>query len=422
MNKLALNIASLMIMSITTYAEEPLHLHNEGNNTRIQVQSVRGIVGNNNPIEHARGQLRAGYITLKGKGDARTSGYALGGHAHFDSKRWYGWEVGMSAYTVLNLGINQNDTTLNSDFFDKNGNSFAQLTELYLDGKWGNTELKLGRQILDTPHADSDDIRMMPNYFEAYTLENTDIQGLKLTVGYIGKMAGWENGVDSQKFVNIGETLGIQKIKGVYYASASYDEIKDLSLSLWYYHFTDIAKDVYAEAGYELHLSSTLDIILGIQYDRTTQIEKAFLQKQDAQTFGASMEFVAENLGVHLLVAYNKDTGDTGASGLNLGGGALFTSMEDQTLDAMGQAGEAWVLGAGYHFKAVGIEELNVGLAYGSFKAKKRTQYEAKELDAIIEYSFNDDFSMVAAYASVDFKSIGMRDYKQFRVMSNYNF
>ena len=411
----------MTIINTIAYTQE-IHSHEEGNNTAITVKSVRAIMGDINFIAHENEQLRAGYITFQYEGGGCTSAYALGGHAHFDSKRWYGWEVGISAYTVLNLGINQNDANLNGDFFDANGNSFAQLTELYLDGKWGETEVKLGRQILDTPHADSDDIRMMPNYFEAYTLHNSDIQGLKLSVGYIRKMAGWENGVDSQKFVNIGQTLGTENIDGVYYASAAYDEIKDLSLSLWYYHFTDIAKDVYAEAGYELHLSSTLDIILGIQYDRTAQTGKALLQQQDAQTFGASMEFVAENLGVHLLATYNKDTGDTGASRLNLGGGALFTSMEDQTLDAMGQAGEAWVFGAGYHFKAVGIEGLNVGLAYGSFKAKKRTHYEAKELDAIIEYSFNDDFSMVAAYASVDFKSIGMRDYKQFRVITNYNF
>ncbi len=230
-----------------------MHLHEEGNNTAIQIKSVRGILGKNNPIAHARGQIRSGYISFKEDNSVRTNAYALAGHLHFDTKRWHGFEIGASAYTVLNLANRQNPSQITPNFFDVDGNSFAQLTELYLDGKWENTELKLGRQILDTPHADSDDIHMIPNYFEAYTITNTDIDNLILSTGYIRKMAGWENGVNAAKFVNVGKTLGTQNIDGVFYASTSYDGIKDLSLSLWYYHYTDIANVLYAEAGYELH-------------------------------------------------------------------------------------------------------------------------------------------------------------------------
>jgi hypothetical protein len=421
MKKILLNTIALMIMSISTYAEE-IHSHVEGNNTVISVKSVRGIMGENDPIVHTRAQVRAGYITFLEEGTSRTSAYALGGHYHFDTKRWNGLALGLSAYAVLNLGMNQNDLQLNPDFFDNKGDSFAQLTEVYLDGKWGNTELKLGRQILDTPHADSDDIRMIPNYFEAYTLRNSDVQDLRLSVGFIRKMAGWENGVDASSFVNIGQTLGTDNIEGVYYASASYDAIKDLSLSLWYYHYTDIAMVFYSEIGYEYHASKALDVIFGLQYDISQETGSAFLGQQDAHTFGASVEFVSEMIGVHLLMAYNKDSGDTGASSLNLGGGALFTSMEDQTLDAMGQAGEAWMIGLGYHFDAIGVEGLNAGVAYGCFTANKASSYKANELDVVIEYTFNERFSLVTAYASTQFENQGVSDYSQLRVVTNYNF
>jgi len=134
------------------------------------------------------------------------------------------------------------------------------------------------------------------------------------------------------------------------------------------------------------------------------------------------MELASEETGIHILAAYNRDNGETGAMGLSLGGGPFFTSMEDQTLDAIEAPGRAWLLGGGYHFSAIGIEGLNVGIAYGNFKAEDASQYESHELDAIIEYSFNDKLSLTAAFASVDFKTVKQKDYDQFRLIANYGF
>lgn len=421
MIKILCNISILLSITLQVSAHES-HLFIDKNTTTVKIKSVRSILGTLNPIEHTRGQLRTGYITLQNDTSTRTSAYALGGHFHFDTKRWYGWRVGLSAYTVLNLGIRQNPSYTNSDFFDSNGKSFPLLTEAYIDGKWGNTELKLGRQILNTPHANSDDIRMTPNYYEAYTFTYKELKDITFTTGYIRAMAGWENGIDSSKFVNIGKTLGTASIDGIYYASASYDGINDLTLSAWYYHYADIANLMYLEAAYESHIIEALDITFGLQYDASHQTGIALLQEQNARTFGASVEFVAEELGIHILAAYNKDTGSTGASSLNLGGGTLFTSMEDQTLDAMGQAGESWIIGLGYHFEAVNIDGLNIGLAYGSFKADDASLYQATEVDAILKYDFQKSFSVILAYANVDFQTIGMTDYSQVRIITNYNF
>ena len=434
MKKLKLSTATLMIMSINIYGEtldESLeNIQNTPNFCTVQknehppleVRSIRGILGEYDPMEHTKGQLRAGYITFSEDDASRVSAYALGGHVHFNTKRWNGFMIGAEAYTVLNLGVNQNPFDLNGDFFDENGKSFILLSQAYLDWKWCNTEIKLGRQILDTPHADSDDIRMMPNYFEAYTVTNTDIDNLTLTAGLIDKMAGWENGINSPEFVDVGETLGVNKIDGIYYVSASYEGIKDLSLSLWYYHYSDIANVLYAEAVYSYSFTKESTLTLGLQYDGSKETSASLLGKQDANTYGISLELAAEEIGVHILAAYNQDNGETGAMGLSLGGGAFFTSMEDQTLDAIGAPGRAWMIGAGFHFEAIGIERLNAGLAYGSFKADDASLYESNEIDMVIDYGINDKTSVTAAFASVDFKVNGMEDYDQFRLIVNYDF
>jgi len=434
MKKLTLSTATLMIMSISIYGEGLSESSENIQNTPefctvqknehqpIEVRSIRGVLSEYDPMEHTKGQLRAGYITFSEDGASRVSAYALGGHVHFNTKRWNGFIVGAEAYTVLNLGINQNPLNLNGDFFDEDGKSFILLSQAYLDWKWCNTEIKLGRQILDTPHADSDDIRMMPNYFEAYTITNTDIDNLSLSAGMIDKMAGWENGVNSPDFVDVGETLGVNKIDGIYYASASYEGIKDLSLSLWYYHYSDIADVVYVEAGYSYTLSKNTTFTLGLQYDGSHQTGAALLGKQDADTYGISLEAEFADLGVTVLAAYNQDNGETGATGLSLGGGPFFTSMEDQTLDAIGGAGKAWMIGASYNFENIGINGLCLGVAYGSFEADDASVYKSREIDAVLEYSLSEKLSVTAAFASIDHRVDSMEDYDQFRLIANYNF
>jgi len=427
MKKIALSIVLLMIMSIGIQAEN-INISEDSNATEdlnkpVEIKTVRGILGGYDPMEHTKGQIRAGYITFSEDGESHTNAYALGGHFDFDTKRWNGFMVGAEVYTVLNLGVNQDPIHINGDLFNKNGKSFILISQAYLDGKWGNTEIKLGRQTLDTPHADSDDIRMMPNYFEAYTITNTDIDDLTLTAGLIRKMAGWENGVDSSKFVDVHETLETtDDTDGIYYASASYEGIKDLSLSLWYYHYSGIATVIYAEAGYNYEFSKEITVTLGLQYDASSETGAALLGQQDAETYGISLETNFTELGLTILAAYNQDNGETGAMGLSLGGGAFFTSMEDQTLDALGTAGKAWIIGAGYDFGTLGIDNLTFGVAYGSFEADDISLYESKEIDAVLEYSWNEKISLTAAFASVDFKVATNQDYDQFRMITNYNF
>ena len=434
MKKLALSIATLMIMSINIYGEslsgslESVQTVFEVSDTQesvqqpIKVRSVRNILGEYDLMEHTKGQLRAGYITFSEDGTSRTNAYALGGHYHFNTKRWNGLMIGAEVYTVLNLGINQNPLNLNGDFFDDNGKSFILLSQAYLDGKWGNTEIKLGRQALDTPHADSDDIRMIPNYFEAYTVTNTDIDDLTLSAGMIDKMAGWENIINSPDFVDVGKVLGTNDIDGIYYASAVYEGIKDLSLSLWYYHYNDIANVVYAEAGYSYTLSKNTTFTLGLQYDGSHETGAALWGKQDADTYGISIEANFADIGVTVLAAYNQDNGETGATGLSLGGGPFFTSMEDQTLDALETSGSAWIIGAAYNFENLGINDLIFGAAYGSFEADDASVYKSKEIDAVLEYSLSEKLSVTAAFASIDHRVATIEDYNQFRLIANYNF
>ncbi len=389
-----------------------------------EIRSVRGILGSFEHIEHATLQVRAGYINLDSGSDVSSSAFGVGGHADFDTRRWYGMKLGVSLYTVQGLGLqDDNPLKLNPDFFDDEGESFAILSESYLDAEWGETKIKAGRQTFNSPHADSDDIRMMPNYFNVYRIHNSDIENLTLHAGLITEMAGWENGVDSSKFVDVSEVLGAEgDTDGIYFASGVYEGIDNISLSLWYYYYDEIATVLYAEAGYSYSVDDNIELSFGLQYDTSTGTGNELLGELDSNTFGASLEINIADMGLTTLMAYNYDDGDTGAMGLSLGGGAFFTSMEDQTLDAIGAKGSAWIFGMAYNFEKVDIEGFVVGMAYGEFVADDTASYDTNELDIVAEYSINEKLSLTLAYASIDDSTKNDEDYDQFRIITNYSF
>jgi len=61
----------------------------------------------------------------------------------------------------------------------------AVLAEAYLEYKTGKTDIKVGRQMIDTTMLASNDTKMVPNTFEAAVVENKDIKDTKLRAGYI---------------------------------------------------------------------------------------------------------------------------------------------------------------------------------------------------------------------------------------------
>ena len=387
-------------------------------------RSVREILGQVQPLAHTEAQVRVGYIDWQAAGATTgpdNSAFAVGGHVHLDSKRWYGLMVGSELYVVADPGFNSdNPDKVNTDFFDADKDGFATLSQAFIDGKWGKTEIKIGRQMLDTPHADSDDIRMMPNYFLAYMLTNRSIEGLTLRLGQIDQMGGWENGIDASKFVQGEKVLGAdRKSHGVYLASAVYEGIENLSLQAWYYDFTDIADVVYLEAGYD-YAATFADLTFGVQYDGAKDRGDALLGDIDSNTWGVNIEAGLQN-GLTLLVAYNVDTSDSGAFA-SLGGGPFFTSMEDQTLDTVGAKGYALMTAVGYDFENAGLEGLNAGIAYGHFEADQKSDYETDEIDITVSYDIGDWITVDATYAIVNDKTAANEDFDLFRIIANYNF
>ena len=360
------------------------------------------------------GYARAGFIETDVDNNATESAYAVGGE--------FGCKVDLNENINIRLGVSTsidpgfntgNDSSLHGDFFDKDKDSYAMLGEASLNFNYEDFEAHLGRQIFDSPHMDSDDLRMVPNRFEAYQLNYGVNENIDLGFAYVTKMSGWENGIDQSDFVDVGEAYGADN-GDAYVAWATYEQ-DDLALQAWGYNLEDIVNIFYAEAIYGADFNDNVAWEVGLQYDHGSETGSDKLGDIDADTWGVSAAITNQYFTVS--AAHNRNNGDTGALA-SLGGGPFFTSMEDQTLDAVeGDNARATTLG----IEGEVVEGLTVGFVASEFRADNKNDYHVKENNFYMNYEWNDAFLLETIYADIDDKN-SSDDTDQIRIILTYQF
>ncbi len=363
-------------------------------------ESLRKQLGKSEEQKHLQAQIRLGYI------DADKSGAALAGHLHFFAPLQESLIIGGMLYGVAPIQGSS------SDFFGRDRGGFAFLAESYFKYNNANDTLQIGRFMLDTPHADSDDIRLVPNFFEGVWYEKR-WEELRIEAGYLRKMAGWENGVTPRKFVRLNEVFGAsQKSDGLVYGAMSYER-DGAAAALWLYHIDEMADDIYAELSYVWKLH-TITLHAAMQYDRAIDNGEALLGELDTHTLGLLLEASYEDLTLQL--GMNKEFGDT-PSMPSFGGGPFFTSMEDQTIDAVtGKKARSFIAGLSYEYN----EKVSVGAMYGKFRAQDRSLYDSNEVDLYTDFSFGGGVDAEILYASIDDNNARRREI--FRILLKKDF
>lgn len=144
------------------------------------------------------GQLRGAHVNQNNAASTDTYGTAIGGQLKYETGTWHGVRLGVAAFISEKMNFASGDadkSELNSDLFDLNGDSYAYLGEGYVDYTADDYSLRIGRQKLSTPFADTDDIRMQPNTHEAAILTYNGIDHTTLTGGFITRWAGYDYSV-----------------------------------------------------------------------------------------------------------------------------------------------------------------------------------------------------------------------------------
>lgn len=371
------------------------------------------------------GQVRSIYAGYEQKDTATPDSYAtaLGGMLKYELASLHGFNAGFAFTTSHDIGFLTGDkaTSKQNAELSSNKGSYSELTEAYINYQNGDFNLRIGRQMMDTPLADSDDIRMIPNTFEAliatYTLNN-----FSFTAGNVQRWQGAgaglgynPNGVAlDSNWIDVGS-------RGTTFVGVDYEG--KINMSAWYYDIsklTNAAKASYLEIGRHKNRNN-FSLHGALQYLHESEVKSSGVQ---ADIYGALIEVMASNISINL--AYNKSTKHSGKRSFSgIGGGSMFTSMDTMTIDEIAEDrdAQAIVLGLGYSMK-----NWEFLYAYGDFDGDVNSlgkKAHIVEQNMGFQYTVNEEFVFAAIYVKEEDKQSAIKtenDWDRIQIMMKYDF
>ncbi len=337
--------------------------------------------------------------------DSQTSGsdIAVGGHIHAKTAPIQGLSFGTSLYTT-NILFEKNDAFAVPFFGDK-GESYSILSEAYMKFTHEKSTIIAGRQMLDTPFADSDDIGMIPNSFEAYTFLNQSVEDTTLVYSFVRQMSGVDADIP-QRFSDINGGSGVHTV------GLSYNGIADVSLSGWFYAMPHFANITYGEVGYERTLEGVTWSILGQGAVEDFNVGKS------AKVFGFATSLGHEKTAISLHLAYDKSLDAAAINGF--GGGPYFVNCEHMTLADVGKDGAIMLYSLKWDASSVSVEGLSVSLTKASLEDGE--SHDGDEVDIVLSYTASKTLTFDAIYSTLEYSKISGDTFDNLRVFANYSF
>ncbi len=376
MNTIFSNMSLLALMSISSM------LLAEENNPHI-----------NQPNSGFSAQIRFGFSqTEDSTGNNNVNSAALGGKFGYTSPTWKGLTAGITGYTSHIIGNHDDDDLFLNSNGGPNGSGYNILGELWGQAQFSNTRIKVGRQVIDSPFADTDDVGMIPNTFQGAVITHTSLPNTTFIGMHLNKAAGVDGQKEAFTSINIAQSNSAVNVLAVLYDADSWNT------QLWHYKQNKGTNISYAE----LALTPLESFDIGLQY--TTQKDDSSGGKANA--WGATAAYSIVNFT--LSADYNKTSGSNpviNAVG-GVGGGPFFTSAEQNTIDGV-----------------VGIRANAIGVEYSGIKditlGVRKIDFDkgvGDEIDLTASYQIKQSLSADLIISDMDVNG------KNSRFFINYNF
>jgi len=413
------------------------------------------------------GQSRTFYIdrTYNGILNNNRNSLATGGYIGYITPDFSGFTIGAAAYgtygfdihngTASDVGSKSYDPSLYGDNFD----NYAFIGQAYLNYAFGNTNIKVGRQRLDTPLAGADDARMLPNLFEAAVLSNKDVENTTLIAAHVtrettgtfsnvytpgalslqsGYGLGFKSGT-SGRFANMGTiALGHNDINGdgsydnstsgVTALAAVYTGVEGLKLQAWDYIAWDILNALYLQADYGWSVSESVKLIAAAQYIYESDIGDAYADSVSSSYVAAKLGASYDALSGYLAYSATGDSRDKTMNGgiITPWGGMPAFTQGMVTRHMFFADTDTWKAAATYKFSDLGLKATAY---YAEFDVGSLNTYKPGQSWTATEGGFDVQYDV----ASVKGLNLRLRanyprdfapglDWNEYRVIANYSF
>jgi hypothetical protein len=332
----------------------------------------------------------------------KTAGTVFGGIIGFDTASLYGCSLRIAAYASQKVhALTSSDPgNQNSQLFDAQGNSYAYIGEAGIICRDTRSQAMAGRILIDTPYANSDDIRMSPNSFQGAWGALDISNDLQAQAYFLTAWAGVDSGDDQNVFKPlIDDGYGIAGGALIYKPNEN-------GISFWYYNMDKAADVIYIEASGEQYISGEFHIEWGVQ---GTHIREWSDSGIDGDVIGTALIF--EYKSAYFGIAYNRVfTGNDTIITDGFGSGPYYTSLDTQTIGnvstlAPGKDLNAYRLNLGFELTPLGINGLNIELFYGRF-ALADSPVEVEEGNVAFTYDITGRLHLESIYSTVDLMNI----------------
>lgn len=346
--------------------------------------------------------------------------FALGGWLGYETAPWYGLSATVLGYTSQGLGLNDKNKS-GAGLLGPDQNGITVLGQAYGQLKMENILIRLYRQAIDTPFINSDDYRMIPYLYEAYTLQTTLIKKVQIFISQITKIKGWAD----SKFRSMSEFAGISDSNdGVTAAGVTYTPKDNLTIQAWNYYCYNFMNAAFAQIDYDWKFSDKIDLQLSAQGFYQANVSEALYG--DFHTGLGGMQAILNWYGLKPKLGFTIT--DKSHDIVNPWSAWLgYTSIMEEDCDLAGE--KAWVIGIAYDLANIGIKGLSFFIDHtrsyippgGWF-----TTDDQRETNLTIDYAFSGKLNGLALRlraASVHYSfDTNLESYTDYRVIVNYDF
>ncbi|MDD2368544.1 MAG: OprD family outer membrane porin [Sulfuricurvum sp.] len=369
------------------------------------------------------GEIRTAYINQNNKVDTDTYGTSVGGILKYETAPWNDLKLGIGAYGSQKLNFATGDFDegrANPDLFGKDTHSFAYIGEAYLDYSIDDVTLRVGRQLIDIPFADTDDIRMHPNSFEAAMITYKGVEETALIGGYISRWAGYDSGNDISKFKKMAPGSNGAVVVGI-----SNESLDNIELNGWYYGIDKLSDIFYGDAKYTMEFGEVGSLELIGQLARFNEKNNSDV---DGNIYGVGVNL---SMGMFTLGAeYNKAFNAGGKHIISgFGNGPYVVDTEEVDLDDFEDV-NVYQFNAEADMGDIDLKDVTLFASYSKFKSAPDNT-EADEIDLIARYKVTEALNAEVNYVVVNDKNKNLGNngtndynggYNRFLVRINYNF
>jgi len=282
-------------------------------------------------------------------------------------------------------------------------------------------EVKLYRQYINAPYVNKQDIRMVPNTFEAYKFVG-DLGVFRFGGGYISKIKRQ----DSDKFVPMSQIGSIKDTdSGMFAFGTLYNPVREFAIGGVNYFVQDVINIFYAESYYLKTTASGADVKISAQVTDQRSVGDDLLGADfNTQVWGG--QIAASYVNTILRFAFSTVSNNKEIIS-PYGGYPGYLSLMVKDFKRAGE--KAFLAGLSHDLKSVRIEGLsfftNYAFGYDAVDSLEDEPLpDQREFDITVDYKpekmMLEGVWLRFRYANIDFS--GEEDsINDFRVILNYN-